>query len=415
LCNTLDIFFPAYYNYIVMPKKNIFLIALIFLCFSATLCPGGISDVRTPRLGAWITVFSPERVLYSRENVDRLIRTCKESGIDDIYIQVYRADKAYYDSDITDRTAYENIMSESGEDTLKYLIDRSRAGNIKVYAWLNLLSIAQNKDANVIKKFGEGVLATDQHGRHSMKTGKKDELDKYYIRENQIFLEPGDPRVREYLGKITEEVVTKYPGLAGVHFDYIRYPTVVPFVPGSRFTPYGINYGYSAYNLKSFKGATGLDAKTMERSRENFRMWDDWRRDAVTSLVRELSERVRASSDSMEVSCTIVPSMERAYLVTFQDWTVWLRKGYADYVVAMNYTDDAKLMELNSGSLLLPDLDDKIHIGIGAYLLKERPDQIEAQLVLLRKLSPAGVVIFSYDDIAGNKELRGFLAENFKD
>ncbi|MFH1552863.1 MAG: family 10 glycosylhydrolase [Candidatus Omnitrophota bacterium] len=400
-----------------MPKKNILLTALIFLWFSATLCPAGISDVPSggnPRLGVWITVFSPEKVLYSRENAGRLIECCKKSGINDIYIQVYRADKAYYNSDITDRTAYENIMSEAGEDTLKYLIDRTRVQGIKVYAWLNLLSIAQNKDANILKKFGEEVLATDQYGRSSMQTDKKDELDKYYMRENQIFLEPGDRRVREYLGSITEEIVTKYPGLAGVHFDYIRYPAVVPFVPGSRFTPYGINYGYSASNLKSFKEATGLDAKTMERSRENFRLWDDWRRDAITRLVRELSERVRASTNSMEVSCTIVPSIERAYFVTFQDWTVWLRKGYADYVVAMNYTDDAKLMELNSGSLLLPGLDDKIHIGIGAYLLKERPDQIKSQLISLRELSPAGVVIFSYDDIAGDKKLQDFLAENFK-
>ncbi len=201
-------------------KKTIILIVLVFCWYSLTLCPPGISDASSgekPRLGVWITVFSPEKVLHSKENVDDLILTCKNCGINDIYIQIYRADEAYYDSSLTDRTHYEEMLAETNEDTLSYLITRARKNDLKIHAWINLLSVAQNRNANVLKKFGRTALTLDQHGRSSMQSGNKDELDKYYIRENQLFLEPGDKRVRQYLADIAEEIVRKYPGLSGLH------------------------------------------------------------------------------------------------------------------------------------------------------------------------------------------------------
>ena len=400
-----------------MSKKNIFLTVLILFWCAFTLCPLNISNAASgnlPRIGVWITVFSEEKVLYSKESIDRLIGICGETGINDIYVQIYRANKAYYDSDITDRTAYETILSEAGEDTLAYLIGKAKNNNLNIYAWINLLSIAANEDAGVLKKFGKDILTRDQYGRTARQGDKKDELDKYYIRENQLFLEPGDSRVREYLTDIAEEIAGKYPGLTGLHFDYVRYPAAVPFIPGSRFTSHGISYGYTEANIKNFKNATGLDVETMEYSRENSRLWDGWRRKQVNALLRDISEHIRALAPSMKISCTVVPSIERTYLSTFQDWTGWLRKGYVDYVVAMNYTDDTALMELNSSSLLLPGLDKKVHIGIGAYLLKDKPETLKDQLKSLRELSPSGIVIFSYDEIARDEEIRKYLSDNFR-
>ncbi len=366
-----------------------------------------------PRLGIWITVFSPERILYSTENIDRLIENCEKSGVNDIFLQIYRADKAYYDSGVTDRTSFDAMLSEANTDPIKYLLDKARAKGLKVHAWMNILSLARNEDANIIKKFGHKVITKDQHGRASFSGADKDKLDKYYIRENQLFLEPGDSDVREYVSGIAEEIIVKYPDLNGLHLDYIRYPAVVPFVPGSRFNSHGISYGYTPSNINNFKKATGINVKTMEPSRENFRKWDGWRRDQVTSLVRDISERARKVSPDIEISCTIVPSVERTHLVTFQDWTVWVRESLVDFVVAMNYTDDIKLMELNSSSLLIAGLEDKVFMGLGAYLLKEDPGLIENQIDRLLEIGPGGVVIFSYDEVAASEELRKFLAERF--
>ncbi|MFH1847207.1 MAG: family 10 glycosylhydrolase [Candidatus Omnitrophota bacterium] len=365
-----------------------------------------------PKLGIWITVFSEEKVLYSKENVDRLINTCKKCGITDIYLQIYRADKAYYNSDITDCSPYENILVQAKEDLLKYLIEKANTDKIKIHAWLNLLCIAQNTDANILKKYGNKILTMDQYGNTSYQTDKND-LDKIFIREKQIFLEPAEDEVVKYLISITEEVIKKYPGLSGVHLDYLRYPEIMPLILGSRFSPKGLGYGYGKTNIEKFKNSSGFDITKMDYSRENFQLWDDWRRRQVTTLLKKISARARSLSPDIKISCTIVPSIERSYLVTFQDWTEWLNKGYADYVIAMNYTTDTKYMVLLSKSLLAPENSAKTQIGIGAYLFKNDPAEIEEQLSLIKKLSPGGIVIFSYDEIAKNKELQKFLAENF--
>ena len=112
----------------------------------------------------------------------------------------------------------------------------------------------------------------------------------------------------------------------------------------------------------------------------------------------------------MQISCAVCPSVERAYMITLQDWPKWISENLVDYVVTMNYSDDTRLMTLNARSGLFPELKDKVYIGVGAYLLKKQPEVIEDQLTILYDLKPGGIVIFSYDEVADIEELRSFLA-----
>ena len=372
-----------------MVNKRFLIAAILIIWCAVSLPPPDIAGAqeRKTRLGLWVTVFSPDEILKSRENADRFISTCKKIGIDHAYVQIYRAGKAYYNP------------GAGKKDVFKYLVSQAHKNDLKIYAWINLLSIAQNKKAFILKKLGDRVLVKDQLGRTPLREGGKDELDKYYIRENQLFLEPGSPRVRKYLAGVAETIVKSYPELDGLHLDYVRYPYAVPFAPGSRFTPPGINYGCEEANAEKFKKATGLNIKTMDPARENFRKWDDWRRDQVTSLVRDISARVRTLSPSAKISCAVLPTIERAYLASFQDWTNWLKENYIDWVVAMDYTEDTHLMKLNAQSVLFPQFEGRIYIGIGAFLLKDKPEIIEEQIGYLREIAPGGIVIFSYDDV----------------
>jgi len=357
-----------------------------------------------------VTVFAPEKILYSKENTDHMIEICRKTGIDHIYLQIYRANKAYYDSDIADRKPFLEMKAAAGCDPVQYIIDRAKKNSIEVHAWVNLLSLAKNENAGILKKYGKGILTLDQHGDPSFVSNPPDN----FIREDQIFLEPGDWRVREYLVAITEEIASKYPGLAGLHLDYIRYPVAVPYAPGSRFNDPAISYGYSDVNIKKCIKFTGLNIKSANLSRENYQKWDDWRRDQVTGLLQVISENIRRLTPSMKISCAVAPSVPRAYLVSFQDWTKWLSRGLADHIVTMNYTDDTRLMTLNAHSASRPELKDNVYIGVGAYLLKESPDMIEEQLRVLYDLAPGGIVIFSYDEIAESKKLQDFMEKSTK-
>ena len=360
------------------------------------------------RLGAWITVFSEQKVLFSTENSDKLIETCTNCGINDIYLQLYRANKAYYNSDIIDGSSHKKILAESGgKDIIPYLLDKAKNAGIQVHAWINVLSIAKNENAEILEKYGKDILTYDQYGNTSL------HITKGFIPEHQIFLEPGDYRVREYSGNIVKEILQKYPGFSGIHMDYIRYPSSLPYIPGARFTNQGLSYGYNRFNLLNFEKATGLDPKTMNFSRENAFLWDDWRRGQVTRLVGYLSRQARSVAPDTIISCAVIPSVDKAYLITFQNWPEWLRKEIADHIVFMNYTDHTGYMKIRSESVLFPDLKDKLQIGLGAYLLKEDIEELKKQILEAKTLSPQGIVLFSYDDIAENEELQVFLNKTF--
>ena len=65
---------------------------------------------------------------------------------------------------------------------------------------------------------------------------------------------PRRPGVAERLAATFAELVRGYPGLDGLHLDYIRYPDVLPFSPGSRFGV-GLDFGYGAATRARFQRA----------------------------------------------------------------------------------------------------------------------------------------------------------------
>lgn len=350
--------------------------------------------------GVWVTVFSEKRAMYSREGVLSLIESCKKTGINEIYLQLYRAGQAYYDSQISDRTKYEEIVKEAGGiDTIDLLLREARKNDIKVFAWVNILSLAQNTKAPILTKYGNGVLTKDQYLRTSIKTEGANESDKYYLRDDQLFLEPGDPRVAEYLVSIANEIVDRYPLINGIHLDYVRYPHPVPFVPGSRFNKYGLTYGYGELNIKRFKEATKLDPLSAKDNDDISYKWDDWKREQVTNLVKKISKHTKGKSKDLLVSCAVMPSAERAYTIGFQDWPLWLDKEIVDYVVLMNYTRDDRLAEATVKSALAHNGKGKIFVGIGAFLLKNDPEIFLRQYAIIASLNPDGIVLFSYDEV----------------
>jgi uncharacterized lipoprotein YddW (UPF0748 family) len=161
--------------------------------------------------------------------------------------------------------------------------------------------------------------------------------------------------------------------------------------------------------MMNFKKEHGATPKDMEKTRENFQKWDDWRRRQVTELVRMISKNVRAREGKYRVSAAVMPSAELAYSVNLQDWPDWLRKGYIDNVVTMNYTENTELAGINARSSLSQSTRDKVYIGLGAYLLKDLPGVLKEELETVKKASPGGIVIFSYDEVAKDAELRKTL------
>ncbi|MFH1996026.1 MAG: family 10 glycosylhydrolase [Candidatus Omnitrophota bacterium] len=377
--------------------------ALLCAALSSGVSGSALSEGSHPGLapakGVWLTCFSKKRVLFSDTAAREFIAFCSKADIKEVYLQLYRADKAYYDSSITDRSEYDKMAAAFGSDPIFFLAKEADRKGIKVYAWINVLCVAKNETSTVLKKFGKSVLTMDQRQRPSMRGEKTDRSDRFYLRDEQIFLEPGDPRVVEYAVSIVDEVLKRYPMLNGVHLDYIRYPHPVPYIPDSRFLTHGISYGYGKKNVERFSAKTGLDPLTMKFSPANALLWDNWKRDQVTALVTAISKRVRERSSRYEVSCAVLPSPERAYLAAYQDWPLWLSRGIVDSVVLMNYTIDNRLAGEILRSALAHRGKGAVLAGMGVFLVKD-PAAFAEQYEVFAGTDPDGIVFFSYDELA---------------
>ncbi|MCX5712276.1 MAG: family 10 glycosylhydrolase [Candidatus Omnitrophica bacterium] len=384
-------------------------LSIVFLLIAAFLAPclclaQGAGE---PKMGVWVSVFSKNKILYSIKEIDNLISFCAKNNISEIYLQLYQSGRAYYDSNILPRAKFDEIKSEAGQDPIAYLIKKAKAVDIKVFAWVNMLSVGNNRDADILNKYGNSVLTRDQHLDYSLVKEKSD-IDNYFQREEYLFLEPGDPRVSEYLVDVVGEIAAKYPDLNGFHLDYIRYPLPLPFSVGARFLRYGLAYGYGKANLERFARQDGLDPLSNLNNREKQLKWDSWRRQQVTNLVKSLSQAIRSKNPNFLVSAAVVASSDRAYSSAFQDWPYWLESAALDYVVLMNYSDDLQMTKEFTLAALGLAQGKKVYIGVGAFLFKDNPQGLADEFKLVSTLKPDGIVFFSYDDLSD--KLMNFLA-----
>jgi uncharacterized lipoprotein YddW (UPF0748 family) len=383
-------------NMMVSKRTCTVLFIVIFLVFSNLSTVYGKEGDRLAK-GVWVTCFSNKKVLYSKKAAFDLIKFCKKKGINEVYLQLFRSGYAYFDTNIGDRSKYDAMLKSAGGDPIDLLLKEAQRCDVKVFAWVNVLCVGKNKNADIIKKFGNSILTRDQHLRPSMRTEEVNESDKYYLRDEQLFLEPGDLRVVEYMVSIIDEIITRYPDLAGFHLDYARYPYPIPFIPRSNFNKFGLTYGYGEENLKRFKKDTSLDALKMGDEYDNFLKWDNWKRQQVTDLVADISSQVKSGYPGMLVSCAVLPSPETAYSAAFQDWPGWLEDGIVDYVVLMNYTKNNQFTKEIVRSALSHRGKGKVYIGIGNFLMKNDPELVSEQEEAVESLNPDGIVYFSYD------------------
>lgn len=383
-----------------LKKLKLLFVSCLLMSFSGGVC---LQAQSFSELGVWVSVFSSGNVLTSKEGADELLDFCSRHGIKNIYLQIFRSNYAYYDSDFLPGDTFDRISASFGKDPVKYIIRQAHLRDLEVHLWINALSLAQNESAHILKTHGEDVLTYDQYGRTPL-IKEKDLLDEYYIREKQLFLEPGNKKVVKYIEDIVLDIINKYPDLNGIHLDYIRYPAAVPFIPGARFTDHGISYGYNNEALNNFYEKTGIKENEITAQRKNALAWDEFRRNNLTKLIRRLSENI--DRDRIKLSCTTVPSVDRSYMVTFQDWQKWLEEDIVDEVFFMNYTDDTRLIKINSGALAIKEfLPKNLVMGLGPYLVAEDP---EAFLEMIEHTKDAGfrkIAFFAYDHIKPGTEL----------
>ncbi|MDX1650059.1 MAG: family 10 glycosylhydrolase, partial [Myxococcota bacterium] len=294
------------------------------------------------RRGLWVLCEGSQRVLEHPERVDWLLDDAAALGVTDLFVQVYRGGRAWFDSTLADTGPYRATFRRGDRDALRVLVARAHDRGLRVHAWVNVLSLASHDDARILQELGPAAAVVDQKGRSILDYPgfEVPPPDRAWYRMGTpaVWLDPAAPGVAERLRATFVELVRRYPELDGLHLDYVRYADVLPFTPGTRFGV-GLSFGFGEASRARFRAETGLEAP-FGASLANGDRFDDWRRAKLGELVAGVAEGVRGARPGIEVSAAVIADRERAYLVDFQDWAGWLDAGWLDFAVPMLYTRD---------------------------------------------------------------------------
>jgi uncharacterized lipoprotein YddW (UPF0748 family) len=363
--------------------------------------------------GLWVLCEGSQRVLEDPARLDQLVERAVAMRVTDVFVQVYRGGKAWYDSSLADASPYRAIREATGTDTLARLLERAHAAGLRVHAWVNVLSLHTNADAPILRDLGAAAVQVDRRGRSLLDYPQLEvpppDDGWYRMGTRGIYLDPAAPGVAERLAATFAELVARYPALDGLHLDYIRHPDVLPFVPGSRFGV-GLDFGYGKASLLRFQRETGL-APPSHGAVPHPERWDAWRRDTLTALVARIRSAVHEARPRLFLSAAVIPHADRAYLSLYQDWRRWLDDGLLDFAVAMTYTLDDRLLRYELEGFAGSPRSPRIWAGLGVWLFASHPERALAQLEIARRAGAAGEALFSYDSIADAPALLEALSQ----
>lgn len=373
-----------------------FLLFLIFLLFPSSL--RGATALKEAR-GLWVECEGSQEVLYSRKKIDLMIERAKNSGFNILFVQVYRHDRSWYNSVIADPAPYRRIIKKEKIDPLAYIIKAGHRAGLEVHAWLNMFRIGKDSRAIVLRRLGKKAVTRDGKGR-SLLTRKN-------LPDGGYWLDPGDSGVRKYLLNIISEVIRKYPGIDGIHLDFLRYPYLSP--TGGSFWAGRRDLGYGEESVRRFQAWAGIDPLKMEITRSNCQSWDNWRRYQINYFLETVRRQINSMNSGIKLSAAAVAWADRAYLSAYQDWRRWLEEGAVDFVVVMNYSTDARLARYLTRGALASQKKRQVYVGLGAYLLLNHPRVLLQQIQDCRRAGSPGVVLFSYDALCKDPKIFDLL------
>jgi len=388
---------------------------IIILCNSAKIPEKKSSSTK---LGLFVGLGSGKNWLFrNKKNVDNAINYAKEVNAGTLFVHVYSEDRCYFNFGRQTAGSYRRASKRAGCDLFEYFLKEAGKSGIKCYAWINAFAFSPGNHT-LFKKFGDDVLTRDQYKRPFDGSVRSKGRDKYYRRDRQAWLEPGDPRVQKYILNIIKRLVNRYSLLQGIQLDFLRYPTDPPFIPGGRYMKWGYSPGYGKMSVKRFykKHKFYPNSKTisLEKNRryhgmEKSLLWDKWRRDVITDLV--IKTRKLCSSKNMVLAASVFAFADRIYFHGFQNWRDWIRKDYVDFVILMNYSADSEMV-YHITRQHVSSYPGKIWNGLGAYVMKRNPEILREQLKDTGMLQAEGAALFEYYAIKNSKPLKDVIIQS---
>lgn len=201
---------------------------------------------------------------------------------------------------------------------------------------------------------------------------------------------PARKEYADFFNQICDELIDNYPDLAGIQYDYIRYPE----------SPKRSCY----YCRGLFMDQTGIDPwdPATVNDVEKWMKWNIWRENQVTEFVKTVSTHIREKSPKTMISAAVWPENNHGFLTNhvIQNWEKWVDNQWVDFLCPMEYaTDTVGFERLVKGSLKRTKGKVYNYHGIGQYLLPSTFELLN-QIKVVHDLDGDGTIFFAMNTLA---------------
>ena len=323
-------------------------VRLCILLLSGLSCLAGITGCRQApsvpiKKAIWVTRWD-----YSTEqDIVDIMRNIHYSGFDTVLFQVRGNGTVFYPSRY-EPWAEEFNHQDPGFDPVEAVCREARVRGLKVHAWVNAVPGWRGDSPPPATTPPQHWIEHPDWFLHS-EAGERQPLQPSYY----VALNPCLPEVRNHVADICQELLENYPDLAGIHLDYIRFLE----------SGVTVDYPRDPVSLKYFSESTGQSTPD-----ENTVVWDRWRRDQVTEMVRTISDRCRQTKREALVTAAVYRTPQIAHDRVMQDWPRWLRLGLIDAVFPMQYDREVPRFEERVGECMQHARGFPVIMGLGTYL-----------------------------------------------
>ncbi len=298
---------------------------------------------------------------------DAAVGKLAENGFTAVIPNMLWGGVAFYPSDVLPVSK----MVQSRGDAMEQCVAACRKYRIQCHVW----KVNFNMGWPTERSFMEQMKAA---GRTQVGYDGKDNIE---------WLCPSNPANRKLELDSMVEVARKYP-VDGIHFDYIRYP--------------GQEHCFCEGCRKRFEKIVGQAMTVWPRVvRDDPDMaarWNRFRQDQITEVVRAVSEQARTIRPGLKISAAVFRNWPTDSIAMGQDWRLWCRKGYLDFVCPMDYTASNSQFERFVRSQI--EWAEKVpcYPGIGLSTWNNPTDIVRLieQINITRKLKTGGFTIFNY-------------------
>lgn len=351
------------------------------------------TEEKTNFVGVWFTYEEIKELCKNNdsaeqleENIKNILIELQKYNVNNIFLHVRAFDDCFYKSQLFQVSEY--CKNEKGElkfDILAHFIKVAKDYNISIHAWLNPYRIRNDNNTDKISQnsFADKILSENIND------------ERIIITNNVIYYNPAYPEVQNYVLSVIRELIENYK-IDGVHIDDYFYPTTDLKIDEIIYKTYIDNGGVLPI--------------------------DDFRRNAVNSLVSSMYSLVKKYNSDILVSISPSADIQKNYNNSYADIKLWAEsRGYADILIPqLYYGFEHSTMPFNdllNEWLSLQSEKTKIVIGLAVYKNNEKDiyagngenewidnnDVVLRQIVTLSNSLAEGWSYFSVSHLLNNK------------